>query len=220
MRFARFLLGLPLLVACNSTPSAVNEGTVSRMADRQRPAPAADTILALPAPDTAQAKAVSALSDTLRVVRARRNFSHLEGPADFFQLVFRGPSSSKATPNSPSPAPKAKVIFREMLTEPDLEAALVYEMKTPTATRAERETFVLRRINNFFQLTQFDAPAIDPKATFPTGIANLERSTWNELAQTPRSHWFRISKRQRRPAAHCMVAVQKTSGARTVEPTL
>ena len=171
---------LPLLAACNSTPSAVNEGTVSRVADRQGP----DTS-ALPPPDTARAKAVSAVSDTLRVARQRHNFSSAEGPADSFKLVFRGPSILEGTGEFTITDPSGQVIFREMLTEPDLEAALVYELKTPTATRAERETFVLRRIDRFFLAAQFHTPAVARKAAFPAGVENLDQATWTDLQQRP-----------------------------------
>jgi hypothetical protein len=171
---------LSLLAACNSTPSAVNEGTVSRMADRQGP----DTS-ALPPPDTARAKAVSAVSDTLRVARQQHNFSSPKGPADSFALVFRGPSILEGTGEFTITDPSGQVIFREMLTEPDLEAALVYEMKTPAATRAERETFVLRRIDRFFLTAQFHTPAVARKAAFPAGIENLDRATWADLQQRP-----------------------------------
>ena len=175
------ILFLPLLAACNATPSAVNEGTVSRIADRQ----GRDTATALPPPDTARAKAASATTDTLRVVRQRHNFSSPKGPADLFRLVFRGPSILEGTAEFTITDPSGQVIFREMLTEPDLEAALVYKMKNPTATRAERETFVLRRIDRFFLPAQFHTPAIDSKASFPTGVANLDRPTWNDLRQRP-----------------------------------
>lgn len=176
MRFAWLTL-LPLLAACNSTPSAVNEGAATRVAGR-------DTTT-LPAPDTASAKAVSAVSDTLRVARQTHNFSQPKGPADVFRLVFRGPSILEGTGEFTITDPSGQVIFREMLTEPDLEAALVYEMKGPTATRAERETFVLRRIDRFFLPTQFHTPAVGPEATFPKGIENLDRATWNDLRQRP-----------------------------------
>lgn len=179
MRFSWLPL-LPLLAACNSTPSAVHEGTVSRVADRT----GRDTT-ALPAPDTARTNAVSATSDTLRVARQRHNFSQPRGPADVFRLIFRGPSILEGTGEFTITDPSGQVIFREMLTEPDLEAALVYEMKGPTATRAERETFVLRRIDRFFLPAQFRAPAIGPKTTFPEGIENLDRATWNDLRQRP-----------------------------------
>ena len=94
---------LPLLAACNNTPSAVNEGSVSRAGDQ----PAKDTS-ALPAPDTSHTKAVSAVSDTLRVVRERRNFSNPKGPADAFKLVFRGPSILGGTAEFTITDPRAR----------------------------------------------------------------------------------------------------------------
>ena len=180
---------LPLLAACNSTPSAVNEGTVSGIADRKSPS-SSDTARALPPPDTAHTKAVSAVSDTLRVVRQRHNFSSSKGPADVFKLVFRGPSILEGTGEFTITDPSGQVIFREILTEPDLEAALVYEMKNPSATRAERETFVLRRIDRFFLPAQFHTPAVEKKATFPSGIENLDRATWHDLQQRPDASRF------------------------------
>ncbi|GAB2848837.1 hypothetical protein [Hymenobacter ruber] len=199
MRTTRLFLLLPLLAACNSTPSAVNEGSVSRMADRQgpdstAPAPAATGTTALPAPDTAHTKAVSAVSDTLRVARLAHNFSRPKGPADKFQLVFRGPSILEGTGEFTITDPDGQVIFREMLTEPDLEAALVYEMKGPTATRAERETFVLRRIDRFFLPKQFHTPAVAAKAALPDGVENLDRATWNDFQNRPDAIGFEYLK--------------------------
>ena len=185
-----WLLLLPLLAACNSTPSAVNEGTVSRVADRQGP----DTAQALPTPDTARTKAVSAVSDTLRQVRERHNFSSPKGPADLFRLVFRGPSILEGTGEFTITDPSGQVIFREMLTEPDLEAALVYEMKNPTATRAERETFVLRRIDRFFLPSQFHTPAVPAQAALPGDIENLDRATWSDLQKRPDAIGFEYLK--------------------------
>jgi hypothetical protein len=180
MRYYSWLVLLPLLAGCNSTPSTVNEGSVSQMADRS----GRDTS-ALPTPDTSHTKAVSAVSDTLRVVRERHNFSHSEGPADLFKLVFRGPSIMEGTGEFTITDASGQVIFREMLTEPDLEASLVYEMKGPTATRAERETFVLRRIDRFFLPAQFHTPAVEKKATFPAGTESLDQATWKDMQQRP-----------------------------------
>jgi hypothetical protein len=187
---AFWFLFVPLLAACNSTPSAVNEGTVSRATARPGP----DTSQALPAPDTARTKAVSALSDTLRQVRERHNFSNPKGPADLFRLVFRGPSILEGTGEFTITDPSGQVIFREMLTEPELEAALVYEMKNPTATRAERETFVLRRIDRFFLPAQFHSPAVTSKAPFSGGLENLDRATWNDLQKRPDAIGFEFLK--------------------------
>ena len=177
----RWLLLLPLLAACNSTPSALNEGTVAGAADRQGP----DSARALPAPDTAAAKAVSAVSDTLRQVRERHNFSNPKGPADLFRLVFRGPSILEGIGEFTITDPSGQVVFREMLTEPDLEAALVYEMKNPAASRAARETFVLRRIDRFFLPAQFHTPAVAAKTALPDGLEKLDRTAWADLQKRP-----------------------------------
>ncbi|OGX85925.1 hypothetical protein BEN47_13815 [Hymenobacter lapidarius] len=180
MRYSWFALLPLLLAACNSTPSAVQEGTDSAAAGQ----PARDSA-ALPPPDTSGTKAVSALRDTLRTVRERRNFSSPQGPPDTFQLVFRGPSMLEGTGEFTITNAEGQVIFREMLTEPDLEATLVYEMTTPTATRAQRAAYVRRRIDRFFQPSQFHAPAIAATSVFPTEIENLDRAAWNDLKQRP-----------------------------------
>ncbi|AWM33329.1 hypothetical protein DDQ68_11370 [Hymenobacter nivis] len=119
------------------------------------------------------------------MVRQQHNFSRSEGPADAFRLVFRGPSVLKGTAEFTITDPSGQVIFREVLTEPDLEAALVYEMKTPTATPAERAAYVLRRIDQFFQPAQFQTPAVGPQATFPSNIENLNQATWADLKRRP-----------------------------------
>ena len=189
MRLAPLLL-LPLLAACNTTPTATTK-TAAAPPVASPTAPAAGD---LPPPDTARAKAVSALGDTLRVVRQRHNFSRSEGLADAFQLVFRGPSVLKGTAEFTITDPSGQVIFREMLTEPDLEAALVYEMKTPTAAPAAREAYVLRRIDQFFQPAQFQTPAIGPQATFPSTIKNLDQATWADLKRRPGTIGFNYLK--------------------------
>ncbi|MFC6224050.1 hypothetical protein ACFP2F_12440 [Hymenobacter artigasi] len=181
MHITRLFLLLPLLAACNSTPSAVNDGSFSKMADRQ----ASDATATLPVPDTTHTKAVSALSDTLRVARLAHNFSRHKGPADKFQLVFRGPSILEGTAEFTITDPDGQVIFREMLTEPDLEAALVYEMKGPTATRAERETYVLRRIDRFFLPAQFHTPAVERNAPIDSFGEKLDAATWDDLRKRP-----------------------------------
>ncbi|MBF9142011.1 hypothetical protein [Hymenobacter properus] len=180
MRFAWLLL-LPLLAACNSTPSADGTGAA---ADVSEQGASADTA-ALPAPDTSATKAVSAGHDTLRVVRQKHNFSNPKGPADLFKLVFRGPSFLEGTGEFTITNPAGQVIFREVLTEPDLEAALVYEMNSPTASHNEREAFVRRRIDRFFAPSQFHTPAIAPDAEFPVDLVNLERATWDDLQHRP-----------------------------------
>jgi hypothetical protein len=167
----------------------VREGTVSRATDR-----ATQDSSALPPPDTSSTKAVSTVSDTLRTVRQQHNFSNPKGPADTFRLVFRGKSVLEGNGEFTITNASGQVIFREILTEPDLEASLVYEMKGPTATRAEREAFVLRRIGEFFLPAHFHTPAIGPKATFPGDVANLDRAIWEDLRKRPDAIGFEYLK--------------------------
>lgn len=167
------------MAACNAAPTATIETAAAP--------PAAG---ALPLPDTARAKAVSALDDTLRVVRQRHNFSRSEGPPDACRLVFRGPSVLAGNAEFTITDPSGQVIFREMLTEPDLEAALVYELKTLAATPAEREDYVLRHIDQFFQPAQFKTPAVGPQATFPNHVENLGQATWADLKRRPATTGF------------------------------
>jgi hypothetical protein len=127
---------------------------------------------------------VSAVRDTLLDVSQRHYFSN-PGRADAFRLVFRGPSILEGTGEFTITDASEQVIFREMLSEPDLEAALVYELKTPTATPAEREAFVRRRIRDFFRESQFQAPAVERKATFTAGVEGLDQATWEDIRQRP-----------------------------------
>jgi hypothetical protein len=137
---------------------------------------------------------VSAARDTLRVVQQSHNFSNAEGPTDTFRLVFRGPSVLEGVGEFTITTASGQVIFREVLTEPDLEASLVYELKSPTATRAEREAFVRRRIDEFFRPANFRTPAVAKNTAFPTQLGTLEQATWNDLRQRPDAIGFEYLK--------------------------
>lgn len=152
---ARLFLLLPLLAACNSTPSATTEQTAAQQENRQG---ADSATAALPAPDTASRKAVSAVSDTLRQVRQLHSFSQPQGPPDVFRLVFRGPSILEGTGEFTITDATGQVIFREMLTEPDLEAALVYEMKTPLPPGPSAKPSYCAALTDFSCLPSFIRP--------------------------------------------------------------
>ncbi|SES93919.1 hypothetical protein [Hymenobacter actinosclerus] len=169
---------LPLVAACS--------GPTDQPANSTSSATASDTTAAALEPlDTARAAAISPQSDTLLASRSRHVFSNPAAP-DVFALVLRGPSvlSGEATFTITTAA--GQVIFREILTSPELEAALVYEMKTPTATQAEREAYVRRRVREFFAETNFQRPALPATATYPSPApASPDRATWNDLRQRP-----------------------------------
>ena len=191
---------LPLLVACSSAPTTEsNPATTVPTTTAPATAPTADT---LPPPDTARTAAVSTKSDTLRVKRIGHEFSR-PGVEDVFRLVLRGPSVLESRAEFTITDVEGKVIFRETLTEPDLEAALVYELKTPSATPAQREAYVLRRVEEFFQPANFKRPAVAPNAPFPKGIEGLDRDTWEELSHFPKTVRFQylVGKEDRRAIA-------------------
>jgi hypothetical protein len=128
--------------------------------------------------DTARAAAVNAQSDTLKVVRKRHVFSAPATP-DVFTLALRGPNLLSSEATFTIATASGQVIFREVLTAPDLEAALVYEMKGATATQAEREAYVRRRMDEFFAEKNFQRPAIPAAASYQPGLA--DRAAWDDL---------------------------------------
>ncbi|ALW85364.1 hypothetical protein AUC43_09815 [Hymenobacter sedentarius] len=197
MRIAWFAV-LPLLAACNSTPSAVHEGSISRIADRNKP----DTP-ALPPPDSTRAAAVNAQADTLVTAKQVHLFSQPGGKPDVFRLVLRGPSVLEGAATFTITDASGQVIFRESLSAADLEAPMVYEMKTPTATPAEREAFMRRRIREFFRPAQFSSPAVPTAAPYPTGPEAPDHATWNDLRKRPDSIRFTylVGKEDRRSIA-------------------
>lgn len=189
MRFAPFA-AVVLLTAC-STPD-------TRQAQNQTASvTTADTATAAEPLDTARAANVNAQSDTLQVVRRRHVFSNAAAP-DVFTLTVRGPSllSGEATFTIADDA--GQVIFREVLTAADLEAALIYEMKGNTASQAEREAFVRRRLNKFFAPQNFARPALPTSETYRPGAT--DRATWDDLRRRPDAVSFRylVGKEDRR----------------------
>lgn len=172
---------LPLAAACS--------GPTSQPTDSAAPTAAPGTTTQAAAPleplDTARAAAINAQSDTLLTSRSRHVFSNQAAP-DVFTLVLRGSDLLSGEATFSITTATGEVIFREILTSPDLEAALVYEMKTPTATQAEREAYVRRRVQEFFAERNFQRPALASTATYPTPAPNSpDRATWNDLRQRP-----------------------------------
>ena len=132
--------------------------------------------------DTTRATTVNAQSDTLKVVRKRHRFSS-PSTEDEFTLVLRGPAILSGEVTFTITDTGGQTIFREVLSAPDLEAALVYEMKNATATQAEREAFVRRRMDEFFADKNFRTPAITAQETYQPGT--LDRATWDDLRRRP-----------------------------------
>ncbi|MFC7667794.1 hypothetical protein ACFQT0_10655 [Hymenobacter humi] len=176
----------------------MHEGSISRIADRDKP----DTS-ALPPPDTTRAAAVSVQADTLLTTQQVHVFSQPDGRPDVFRLVLRGPSVLEGAAMFTITDANGQVIFRETLSAADLEAPMVYEMKTATATPAEREAFVRRRIREFFRPAQFSSPAVPTAAPYPTGPEAPDHATWNDLRKRHESIRFTylVGKEDRRSIA-------------------
>ncbi|MCB2378068.1 hypothetical protein LGH70_10775 [Hymenobacter sp. BT635] len=181
---------LALASACSSTDSPQNSGTATSGADSAAAAP-------LEPMDTTRARTVTAQTDTLKVVRQRHRFS-APGTPDLFTVVLRGQSVLTGEVTFTITDAAGQTIFRELLTPADLEASMVYEMKTPTATQAEREAFVRRRLDTFFAEANFHQPALGPKETYAPG--ELDRATWDDLRQRPDavSFHYLVGKEDRR----------------------
>jgi hypothetical protein len=170
---------LPLLAVACSSPSQPEASSSSPLPDSSE---AATEPL-----DTARPANINAQSDTLKVVRKRHTFSAPATP-DVFTLALRGPNLLSGEASFTITTASGQVIFREVLTAPDLEAALVYEMKTPTATQAEREAYVRRRMDEFFAEKNFQRPAIPASATYQPGLA--DRVAWDDLRRRPDARGF------------------------------
>ena len=168
---------LMLLAAC-STPDT-----------RQATRPAtADTTTTVEPLDTTRATNVNAQSDTLKVVRRQHLFSSASTP-DLFMLTLRGPNLLSGEASFTITDANGQVIFREVLTAPDLEASMVYEMQGSSATQAEREAFVKKRMDEFFADKNFQQPALPKSEKYQPG--QLDRATWDDLHRRPDAISFR-----------------------------
>lgn len=189
---ATLLLSLLGFAAACSTPDTRQAATTSSTAD---------TATALEPMDTTRATAANAQSDTLKTVRKRHVFS-APGSPDEFRLVMRGKDLLTGEATFTITDASGQVIFREILPAEDLEAAMVYEMKTPTASAAEREAYIRRRMDEFFSDKNFRTPALTPKDSYPTG-STIDRATWDDLRQRPDavSFTYLVGKEDRRRIA-------------------
>ncbi|WBO83243.1 hypothetical protein [Hymenobacter yonginensis] len=192
MRIALFLPALGLLAAC-STPDASQSSAITTST--------ADSSARLEPMDTARASTADPQADTLKTVRRRHVFSAPASP-DEFKLTLRGKDVLTGQITFTITDVSGQVIFREMLTPADLEASMVYEMKTPTAKPAEREAYIRRRMDEFFADKKFRQPALTAKDAYQEGGA--DRPTWTELQKRPDAVGFvyLVGKEDRRRIAY------------------
>lgn len=197
MRSSLLLSLLPLAVACSS-PEQTTTGVPPELA------PDSATTRLEPL-DTARPAPVMPQADTLLAARTRHPFSAAAVP-DVFSLVLRGASVLSAEATFTITTAGGEVIFREVLSAPDLEAAMVYEMKSATATQAEREAYIRQRVTTFFADKNFHRPAVAATAPLPPTSeppANPDRAAWTDLQRRPDAIRFQylVGKEDRRAIA-------------------
>lgn len=178
MRYAAFALpALLLLGACSSRESSQNQAATTSIATDSATAAAPLEPL-----DTTRASKVDAQSDTLKQVQRRHPFSSAAQP-DLFTLTLRGKTLLDGEATFTITTSSGNVIFREILSAADLEAAMVYDLQGNTPpTPAQREAYLRRRMDEFFADQNFHQPALPASATQP---GSLDRATWNDLRQRP-----------------------------------
>ncbi|KAA9338384.1 hypothetical protein F0P96_05995 [Hymenobacter busanensis] len=167
---------LALLAACSAPQSdQTASGPTTRGVDSADARPVEPM-------DTTSASVANAQSDTLKAVRTRHLFSSPTAP-DLFQLVLRGDSLLSSEATFTITAADGTVIFRETLSSADLEASMVYQMTKPGATKAEREAYVRRRMNEFFADKNFRKPAVGSTDIYQPGT--VDRAVWDDLRRRP-----------------------------------
>ncbi|MBG8552698.1 hypothetical protein [Hymenobacter guriensis] len=174
MMRATLLLAPLLLTAACSSPSPTSEQTSAT------PSTAA-TSPAEPM-DTTRALSIDAQADTLKVVRRRHEFS-TPGQPDLFMLALRGTDVTTGEATFTITSATGIVIFREVLQAADLEASLVYSMTGPTASKQEREAFIRKRMDAFFEDKQFSKPAVAASGQAPADAT--DKAAWQDLQKRP-----------------------------------
>ena len=107
---------------------------------------------------------------------------------DIFELNLSGNSLLKSKVHFTITNAVGKEIYSENITAADLEASMVYEMKNATATEKQREAFIKKRLNEFFDDKNFSTPAIAPNDMYAPSYG--DEKAWNAIKNDPKSIGF------------------------------
>ena len=118
------------------------------------------------------------------VVKKTHIFSDPTKP-DNFALDLSGNTLLKSSILFTITNPQGKLIYQDSMSASDLEASMVYEMKTPTATEKQREEFIKKRLNEFFSDKNFSTPAIAPNDIYDPSFG--DEKAWNAIKKDPKS---------------------------------
>src|SRR5688572_6298211 len=104
---------------------------------------------------------------------------------DNFELNLAGNSILNSKIQFTITNPTGQLIYQDSMTAADLEASMVYEMKTSTPTEKQREAFLKKRLNGFFDNENFSTPAIAPNDIFDPTYG--DEAAWNAIKKDPKS---------------------------------
>jgi hypothetical protein len=122
------------------------------------------------------------------IVQRTHPFSSDQQP-DYFRLALHGTSISKGVVEFTITTQDGTKIYEESFPAADLEASMVYEMKTRSASESERDAYILKRMDDFVQATDFVSPAIAPTAPVQTSFVN--EATWKRIQANPKAIGFK-----------------------------
>jgi hypothetical protein len=171
MRIFPFVCLLFVLVACEPTTKETTTPSTSDVENEE-----------------ATASAKKGKVPVIKIVQRTHNFSSTSQP-DYFRLVLSGDSITTGNVMFTITAADGHKIYEEQFPASDLEASMVYEMTTPTVTTRERESYILRRIDEFVQENDFVTPAIP--ASTPADTAFVSLTTFKSIQANPSAIGFK-----------------------------
>lgn len=134
----------------------------------------------------------SATSDSAQpvqhIVQRTHPFSSPEKP-DYFRLALHGNSIAKGEVEFTITTQDGTTIYEENFPAADLEASMVYEMENSSATQAEREDYIIKRMEGFVENADFVEPAIAPNA--PVQASFVNETTWKRIQANPKAIGFK-----------------------------
>ncbi|RNI31228.1 hypothetical protein [Rufibacter latericius] len=123
------------------------------------------------------------------IVQRTHAFSSDQNP-DFFRLALHGNSITKGKVEFTITTQDGQKIYEENFPAADLEASMVYEMQSPTSpTVSEREAYIIKRMDDFVENTDFVSPAIAPNA--PVQASFVNETTWKRIQANPKAIGFK-----------------------------
>ncbi len=112
-----------------------------------------------------------------------------ENRPDYFRLALHGDSITGGQVQFTITTYEGHKIYEENFSAADLEASMVYEMRASPASTSDREAYIVKRMEEFVQPTDFVSPAIAPNSPAQTSFVN--ETTWRRIQSNPNSIGFK-----------------------------